>query len=138
MSFCWHPFVRVPNAPKRDWRLRWPACERVLVDERVIPTGVRVAQPAENEPLGDRARSTTTTRSAATAASRWPPAARSIEFRFGPTYPFAQLYVPPEGAFAAIEPMTATIDALGRGTAPLVAPGDRFRAWFSIAVSAGA
>jgi len=29
--------------------------------------------------------------------------------------------------------MTATIDALGRGRAPAVAPGDRFRAWFTLA-----
>jgi hypothetical protein len=29
--------------------------------------------------------------------------------------------------------MTATIDALGSGRAPLIDPGDRFRAWFTIA-----
>jgi hypothetical protein len=29
--------------------------------------------------------------------------------------------------------MTATIDALGRRATPMVSPGDRFRAWFSIA-----
>ena len=58
---------------------------------------------------------------------------REVELRFGPTYPFAQLYVPARGNFAAIEPMTATIDALGRGTTPMVKPGERFRAWFTIA-----
>jgi galactose mutarotase-like enzyme len=137
VSFCWHPFVRVPNTPKRSWKLRWPACERVLVDERVIPTGERVAQPAQNEPLGAR---TFDDHYALGRDRRFALAAgnRSIEFRFGATYPFAQLYVPPQGTFAAIEPMTATIDALGRGTAPLVAPGDRFRAWFTVAASVGA
>ena len=30
------------------------ACERVLVDERVIPTGERAPQPAERAPLADR------------------------------------------------------------------------------------
>jgi galactose mutarotase-like enzyme len=137
VSFCWHPFVRVPNAPRRTWELRWPACERVLVDDRVIPTGERVAQPAENGPLGARTFDDhyalgRDRRFALTAGDN------GIELRFGPTYPFAQLYVPPRGSYAAIEPMTATIDALGRGTAPLVAPGDRFRAWFTVAVSAGA
>jgi len=137
VSFCWHPFVRVPNASRRSWRLRWPACERVLVDERVIPTGVRVAQPAENELLGSR---TFDDHYALGRDRRFALAAggRSIEFRFGSTYPFAQLYVPPKGSFAAIEPMTATIDALGRGAAPLVAAGDRFRAWYSVAATAGA
>ena len=31
--------------------------------------------------------------------------------------------------------MTAEIDALGRGTAPVVEPGDRFLAAFNLAVS---
>src|SRR2546421_460415 len=35
VSFCWHPFFRTPGAPKRAWERRWPACERVLVNERV-------------------------------------------------------------------------------------------------------
>ena len=136
VSFCWHPYVRIPGEPKRDWELRWPACEQVLVDERVIPTGERVAQRAENAPLAHR---TFDDHYALGADRRFALAGggRRLEFRFGPTYPFGQLYVPPRGSFAAIEPMTATIDALGRGTAPLVAPGDRFRAWFSIAASAG-
>jgi aldose 1-epimerase len=135
VSFCWHPFFRIPGAPKRTWELRWPACERVLVDERVIPTGERVAQPAEDAPL---ARRTFDDHYALGADRRFSLAARErrVDLRFGPTYPFAQLYVPPRGSFVAIEPMTATIDALGRGLTPLVAPGDRFRAWFSVAVSA--
>jgi galactose mutarotase-like enzyme len=137
LSFCWHPFVRIPGVPKRHWRLRWPACERLLVDERVLPTGARIAQPAENEPLGAR---TFDDHYALGRDRRFALAARgrSLDLRFGPTYPFAQLYVPPRGTFAAIEPMTATIDALGRGTAPLVAPGSRFRAWFAVAASTSA
>jgi galactose mutarotase-like enzyme len=135
VSFCWHPFVRVPGAPKRTWELRRPACEHVLVDERVIPTGERVAQAAENEPLGTR---TFDDHYALGPDRRFALSSGTnrVELRFGPTYPFAQLYVPAKGSFAAIEPMTATIDALGRGTAPLVAPGDRFRAWFTITATA--
>jgi galactose mutarotase-like enzyme len=107
----------------------------VLVDQRVIPTGARVPQPAERAPLAHR---TFDDHYALGTDRRFSLAAggRRLELRFGPTYPFGQLYVPARGNFAAIEPMTATIDALGRGTAPLVAPGDRFRAWFTIAASA--
>jgi galactose mutarotase-like enzyme len=106
----------------------------VLVDERVIPTGVRVAQRAEEAPL---ARRTFDDHYALGADRRFALEARGkgVALQFGPTYPFAQLYVPARGSFAAIEPMTATIDALGRGLTPLVAPGDRFRAWFTIAVT---
>jgi aldose 1-epimerase len=137
VSFCWHPFFRIPGVPKRAWELRWPACERVRVDERVIPTGELVAQPAEDAPLGRR---TFDDHYALCADRRFSLTARGrrVDLRFGPTYPFAQLYVPARGSFAAIEPMTATIDALGQGVTPLVAPGDRFRAWFTVAVSAGA
>jgi len=132
ISFCWHPYLQIPGAPRRAWKLRWPACERVLVDQRVLPTGELVAQPAERVELGARTfddhYALGTDRRFSLAAGR-----RSVELRFGPTYPFAQLFVPARGNFAAIEPMTATIDALGRGRAPAVAPGDRFRAWFTLA-----
>ena len=135
VAFCWHPYVRIPGAPKRTWKLRWPACDRVLVDDRVIPTGERVAQPAEDAPLGTR---TFDDHYALGRDRRFVLAAngRRLEFRFGPTYPYAQLYVAPRGTFAAIEPMTATIDALGQGSTPLVAPGDRFRARYTIAATA--
>jgi galactose mutarotase-like enzyme len=132
ISFCWHPYLRVPDAPRRAWKLRWPACERVLVDERVLPTGERVVQPAERAALGSR---TFDDHYALGADRRFSLSAgrRQVELRFGPTYPFAQLFVPARGDFAAIEPMTATIDALGRGSAPSVGPGDTFRSWFTIA-----
>ena len=86
-----------------------------------------------------RARSTTTTRSAPTARSRSPAARdanrRTLTLQFDPAYPFAQLFVPPAGELVAIEPMTAEIDALGRGTTPVVEPGDRFLAAFNLAVT---
>jgi aldose 1-epimerase len=131
ISFCWHPYLRVPGAPRRAWTLRWPACERVIVDERIIPTGERVAQPAERAPLAAR---TFDDHYALGADRRFSLAAAGHEvgLRFGPEYPYAQLFVPARGDFAAIEPMTATIDALGSGHAPSVAPGDRFRARFTI------
>jgi galactose mutarotase-like enzyme len=137
ISFCWHPYLRVPGAPRRAWVLRWPACERVLVDERVLPTGDLAAQPAEHAELGSR---TFDDHYRLGADRRFSLAAgrNAVELRFGPTYPFAQLFVPARGDFAAIEPMTATIDALGRRRTPMVAAGDRFRAWFTIACGSGA
>ena len=74
ISFGWHPFVRLPDAPRAEWELRWPACEHVEVDERVIPTGARTPQARANARRSPRARSTTTTRSAPTARSRSPAA----------------------------------------------------------------
>ncbi len=37
ISFGWHPFVQLPNAPRAEWELRWPACEHVEVDDTRHP-----------------------------------------------------------------------------------------------------
>ena len=44
ISFCWHPYLRMPAGARRDWVVRWPKCEHIEVDEHVIPTGVRTPQ----------------------------------------------------------------------------------------------
>jgi galactose mutarotase-like enzyme len=139
ISFGWHPFLTLPGVPRAEWELRWPACEHVEVDERVIPTGARTPQPAERAPIAGRtfddhyALGPDRTFAIAGGAGR---ARRTVTLEFDPAYPYAQLYVPPGGDLVAIEPMTATIDALGRGTAPVVEPGARFQAAFNIAVGA--
>jgi aldose 1-epimerase len=138
ISFGWHPFLQLPNAPRSEWELRWPACAHVEVDERVVPTGVRTAQPAERAPIADRTfddlyalgADRTFSISAGSGAKR-----RALTLLFSPTYPYAQLFVPPEKEIVAIEPMTAEIDALGRGTAPVVSPGEWFQASFNLVVT---
>jgi aldose 1-epimerase len=138
ISFGWHPFLQLPNAPRSEWELRWPACEHVEVDERVVPTAVRTAQPAERAPIADRTfddhyalgADRTFSISAGSGTRR-----RTLTLLFSPTYPYAQLFVPPDKEIVAIEPMTAEIDALGRGTAPVVGPGVWFQASFNLAVT---
>ncbi len=138
ISFGWHPFVRLPHAPRAEWELRWPACDHVEVDDRVIPTGARTPQAAQRETLAQRtfddhyALGPDRTFSVTGGSGR---DRRTLTLQFDPAYPFAQLFVPPVGAFVAIEPMTAEIDALGRGTAPVVEPGRRFQAAFTLAVT---
>ena len=138
ISFGWHPFVRLPTTPRAEWELRWPACEHVEVDERLIPTRTRTPQPAQREPIAGRtfddhyALGPDRTFSISGGAGR---NRRTLTLQFDPAYPFAQLFVPPASEFVAIEPMTAEIDALGRGAAPLVEPGKRFQAAFNVAVT---
>ena len=55
--------------------------------------------------------------------------------RPGSGYPYAQVWVPKGRPYAALEPMAAPTDALVDGTAPLVEPGDRYRAEFTITVT---
>jgi galactose mutarotase-like enzyme len=135
ISFCWHPYLRLPSAPRRQWALRWPACRHVEVDDRVIPTGVTTAQPAERAAI---ARRTFDDHYALGRDRRFEVAAagRQLRLTFDRNYPYGQLFVPPRGDVIAIEPMTATIDALGRGTTPVCEPGDEFSASFSISCTA--
>ncbi|HYL52136.1 MAG TPA: aldose 1-epimerase [Acidimicrobiia bacterium] len=134
ISFGWHPYLRLPHDSRHSWELRWPACEHVEVDERTIPTGARTAQPAESAPIGGRTfddhYALGDDRNFAVSTSD-----RALTLRFDTAYAFAQLYVPARRRLLAIEPMTAEIDALGRGTAPLCQPGESFRAEFMIDVS---
>jgi aldose 1-epimerase len=134
VSFGWHPFVKLPTAPRREWELRWPACEHVEVDARVLPTGARTPQRAERAPISDRTfddhYALGRDRRFAISAGR-----RTLTFTFDRSYPYAQLYAPPRKQFVAIEPMTATVNALGRNVAPVVEPGDRFSASFTVSVT---
>lgn len=134
VSFCWHPYVRLPAGARSAWILDWPECEHVEVDERVIPTGARTPQAAEHDRIGDRTfddhYALGRDRTFAIRA-----AGRTLTLTFPPPYDYAQLFVPPTGRFVAIEPMTAEINALVAGTAPVCAPGDRFRADFHLRVT---
>jgi aldose 1-epimerase len=132
ISFCWHPYLKLPGgARRRDWVLRWPACEHVEVDEHVIPTGARTVQPADRSPIGRR---TYDDHYALGRDRRFAieAAGRALRMTFDRNYPFGQLFVPPRAEIMAMEPMTAAIDALGLGTAPTCAPDEQFRATFAI------
>jgi galactose mutarotase-like enzyme len=59
----------------------------------------------------------------------------AIELRCDSAYPYAQVWVPAEQSFAALEPMAAPTNALGAGAAPLVAPGDSYTARFALALT---
>jgi galactose mutarotase-like enzyme len=59
-----------------------------------------------------------------------------LEVRYGPGYPYAQVFSPDGADFVAIEPMTAPTDALTRDECPLVEPGETFTAAFEVAASA--
>jgi aldose 1-epimerase len=132
ISFCWHPYLRMPAGARRDWIVRWPKCEHIAVDEHTIPTGARTPQAAERAPIGRR----TFDDHYALGRDRTfsvEAAGRTLRLEFDRNYPFGQLYVPPRGDFMAIEPMTARINGLGDDDAPVCEPGDRFRASFTIA-----
>jgi galactose mutarotase-like enzyme len=134
VSFGWHPYLRLPKGGRATWELQWPACEHVEVDANIIPTGARTPQAADRSPIGRRTYddhyALGADRTFAVSAE-----GRSLQLRYEEGYPFAQLFVPPGRQIIAIEPMTAEIDAIGRGTAPACAPGETYTARFTISVT---
>jgi aldose 1-epimerase len=138
VAFGWHPYLRLPGAPRRRWRLRLPARRHLGLDDLGIPTGAETTEPAEAAPVGSR------TFDDLYALGRDRRLAyevegaddgQSIELRCVSGYPFAQVWVPKGHSFAALEPMVAPTNALVSGSAPLVPPGESYRARFTLAVT---
>ena len=135
ISFGFHPYLRLPGAPRGEWRLEAPVGERLVLDERGLPTGEREPVAIEPGPLGDR-----TFDDAYAAPPLGEPFAlsgggRRLELAFGDGFPFAQVYVPPGDELVAIEPMTAPANALCDGGARVLAAGESYRAAFALTVA---
>lgn len=136
VAFGFHPYLRLPGVPRADWEVELPVRERVLLDERMLPTGAEEPVEIAPRPLGGRTFDD---------GFRAPPAGepfvlaggdRRLELRFGESYPFAQVYAPEDDEVIAIEPMTAPTNALVSGRdLPFVAPGETFAAGFSLAIA---
>ncbi|HEX5614819.1 MAG TPA: aldose 1-epimerase [Acidimicrobiia bacterium] len=133
VSFGFHPYFQLADAPRGSWLLELPEREHAVLDDRSLPTGTWIAEPAERATLGTRTFDDLYAighdRQLAVAGG-----GRRIAIELGDAYPFAQVYAPRGGEFVCLEPMTAATNALVDGTAPLVAPGERFTAEFSIVV----
>ncbi|MBJ7521468.1 MAG: aldose 1-epimerase [Solirubrobacteraceae bacterium] len=131
VSFGYHPYLAVTE----DDRLEVPARTHVAPDDRGLPTGATMQQPAETVALAGRELDDLYTGLPHPPAFTLVTSARRITVTFDHGYPVAQLYHPPGQGLLAIEPMTAPTNALVTGEAlPTVPPGGTFVATFSISV----
>jgi aldose 1-epimerase len=136
VSFGFHPYFRLPGASRREWVIEIPVGERLVLDDKMIPTGAREPARALDGPLGDRSFDDG-------FASRAPGrpfvaegAGRRLEVSFDERFPFAQVYSPPGAEFICFEPMTAPTNALTTGEdLAVVEPGGSFSATWSITVT---
>jgi aldose 1-epimerase len=139
IAFGYHPYLRLPGVDRADWQVELPVRERLLLDERTLPTGAREPVEPFRGALGAR-----TFDDAFAAPPRGAPfvlegGGRRIELAFGAGYGYAQVYAPADDDVIAFEPMAAPTDALVAGPPALrvLAPGESYAAAFSITVGAG-
>ena len=136
VAFGWHPYLRLPGAPRAAWRLLLPSRTHLELDDRGLPTGKAADEPAEAAPVGERTFDDLYTLDADPAERRLglEAAGRRLVVGYGDGYDHAQVFAPPGTEFVCLEPMTAPTAALATGATPLVAPGDSFSARFTIEV----
>jgi aldose 1-epimerase len=137
VSFGFHPYLRLGDLDRADWAVEIPVAQRLELDASMIPTGERT--PADVAPgrLGSRTFDDAYVAPAGGAPFVLEGGGRRIELAFLAGYPYAQVFAPAEDDVIAFEPMTAPTNALvdAGDELPFAAPGDSYRAAFSITVT---
>jgi galactose mutarotase-like enzyme len=134
ISFGWHPYFRLPQGRRAEWRLTMPPRRRFTLDELHIPIGETVRQPGETV----RLRGTSFDDGFVLGSDRrfvLEDSSHQLTLRLGDGYRFAQVFAPAGKPFVALEPMTAATNALVTGDHAVVAPGETFAASFSVRVT---
>jgi len=136
VSFGFHPYFGLSDVPRADWHLHLPAMQKLVLDARGIPTGVRSDFAAGDDAFGDTvfddgfAHTRNPERLAVSGGGR------SVAVELVQGFPFTQVYAPQGQDLVALEPMTAPTNALVSGKdLPIVRPGERFSAAFRVAIS---
>jgi galactose mutarotase-like enzyme len=135
LAFGWHPWLALPGVPRAEWRLGLPAREVRALDARGLPTGASSEQPAEDEPLGDRALDDHFA-VAEDARFTLSGGGRELAVEWAGGYRFAQVFAPAHLDVVCLEPMMAPVAALSTGDElPLLAPGGTASAAFRMTVA---
>ena len=136
ISFGYHPYFRLPGVDRSDWRVELPLRERLLLDERMLPTGEREPIEVESGPLGSRTFDDAFVAPPGRERFAVAGGGTRIEVAFASGYPYAQVYAPASDDVIALEPMTAPTNALvaGGSQLPLIGPGESYTASFSVTV----
>ena len=133
----WHPYFRLsPRAD--DHYLQLPPCERVDIDERMIPTGKRSTYTdfRDERMLGqtqlDTCFAALSSESIVRATLRAEGHALAIEAS-REEFPFFQVFTPPARTSIAIENMTCNVDAFHNREGLIeLAPGARWTGSFKV------
>lgn len=135
LAFGYHPYLVLPGVPRAEWHVEVPLTERLLLDERMIPTGATETVEPFAGPLGERTFDDGYAGAEPGTTFALSGGGRRIELELTEGYGFAQVYAPDSEDAVCFEPMAAPTDALRSGHGlELVPPGERRSATFSIRI----
>lgn len=135
VSFGFHPYLDLPGANRSEWRVHFPAMQHLELDARQIPTGNERPFPGLDGALNGYEFDDGFALAGEQAQFSVQGGGRRVTFEFQTGFPYAQIFVPPDKDYIALEPMTAPANALVSGHGlRLVEPGNTFRARFCINV----
>ncbi|HSW49075.1 MAG TPA: aldose 1-epimerase [Bryobacteraceae bacterium] len=117
LSFGYHPYFRVLDAPRDKWKLHLAAREQLVLNPQLLPTGERKPAPSPDPlPLAGISLDdafTDLVRGADGRAEFWVEGDRQrITVIFGPKYTSAVVFSPGSRGLICIEPMVAITNAL--------------------------
>lgn len=116
VAIGFHPYFRLYDAPRDQWRVHLAARQHLKLDERLIPTGERQpARYADPQPLAGMQFDDVFSDLVRDADGRtrfWVEGVKQrITMSYGPKYTVAVVYAPPGRDFLCFEPMAAVTNA---------------------------
>jgi galactose mutarotase-like enzyme len=137
VSFGFHPYLHPPgDAPRAQWQVALGASERLVLDDRMIPTGATTPLESQRFALDGLNWDDGLAGLSSPPEFRVSAGTQTVAVTFDDGFTYAQVFAPEGQDFICFEPMTAPTNALQDGRAlTLVAPGDEYRTAFSIAVT---
>lgn len=113
VAFGFHPYLQLPGSPRADWEVFFPVRRRLVLDQRLIPTGeTEPAEPLAGR-ISDRTWDDGFDRIVQPGRFELRHGRRTVTVEYGDGYPVAQIFAPPGEEYVCIEPMTAPANALG-------------------------
>ncbi|HEY3764302.1 MAG TPA: aldose 1-epimerase [Gaiellales bacterium] len=136
VAYGYHPYLQVPGLPRERWTVDIPVHTRLVLDDRLIPTGEREPVRIERAALGGRSFDAAYTDLGPHPRFTVEGDGRTIGVEFVEGYAFAQVYAPADQELVCFEPMTAPTNALASGDdLTIVRPGESFTSAFRITVN---
>lgn len=135
ISFGFHPYFGIPGVSRSEWKLHLPSMQRLVLDDRGIPTGEASPFRATDAPLGATSYDDGFALGEDSAVFAITGAGYEIRIELLEGFRFAQVFAPVQKELTALEPMTAPSNALVSGeNLTILQPGKKYRASFRVSV----